>query len=83
VIQPVSNPGPWPAFQRFDYVIRTRPATRDEKIFVRPDDPAANRQRQAILFALRELTGTDGGTTVTGWRRKLAEVAKPEPSGFN
>jgi hypothetical protein len=83
VIQPVSNPGPWPAFQRFDYVIRTRPATLDEEIFLRPDDPGANRQRQAILFALRELTGTDGGTTVTSWRRKLAEVAKPEPSGFN
>jgi hypothetical protein len=83
VIQPVANPGPWPAFQRFDYVIRTRPATLDEEIFERPDNPAANRQRQAILFALRELTGTDAGSTVKSWRRKLAEVAKPEPSGFN
>jgi hypothetical protein len=83
VVQPVANPGPWPAFQRFDYVVRTRPATLDEEIFARPADPSANRQRQAILFALRELTGADAGTTVTSWRRIVAEVEKPQPTGFN
>jgi hypothetical protein len=83
VVQPVGNPGPWPAFQRFDYVVRSRPATLDEEIFARPDDPATSRQRQALLFALRELTGADVGTTVASWRRKVAEVEKLPPSGFN
>jgi len=83
VTQPVTNPGPWPAFQRFDYVVRNRSLTLDEEIFGRPTDAATERQRQALLFALRELTRTEGGTTAVSWRRQLAEVEKPAPNGFN
>ena len=82
VMQPVTNPGVWPAFQRFDYLIRTRPLTLDEEIFGKFNEPSGY-QRQAILFALRELTGTDAGKTATAWRRRLAEVEKHAPSGFN
>jgi hypothetical protein len=83
VVQPVSEPGPWPTFQRFDYLVRTRPATLDEEIFGRRDESTTNSHRQAIVFTLRELTGIDGGRTATGWRRRLAEVEKPAPNGFN
>ena len=83
VIQPVSNPGNWPAFQRFDYVIRTQPLTFEQEIFGKPVEALSSRQRRAVLFALRELTGADAGRTATGWRRRLAEVEKHAPTGFN
>jgi len=83
VTQPVTNPGPWPAFQRFDYVVRVRPLTLDEEIFERRNDAAVSRQRQALLFALRELVGNFVGDNAVDWRRQLAEVEKPAPSGFN
>jgi hypothetical protein len=83
VTQPVSNPGPWPAFQRFDYVVRHRPLTLDEEIFGRPMDTAPEQQRQALLFALREITGRDAGKTALSWRRLMAEVEKPAPNGLN
>jgi hypothetical protein len=83
VPQPVTNPSPWPAFQRFDYLVRTRALTFEEEIFGKVNEPMAGRHRQAIMFALRELTGTDAGRTATAWRRRLAEVEKHAPSGFN
>jgi hypothetical protein len=83
VVQPVSNPGNWPAFQRFDYVVRTQPLTFEQEVFGKPVEPLSSRQRRSVLFALRELTGVDAGRTVTGWRRRLAEVEKHAPSGFN
>ncbi len=81
IVQPVS--GNWPAFQRFDYVVRTQPVTLAQEIFGKPIEPLTVRQRRAVLFALRELTGTDAGRTATAWRRRLAEVEKHAPSGFN
>jgi hypothetical protein len=83
VTQPVHNPGPWPAFQRFDYVVRKRPLTVNEEIFGNIMDAASKRQRQALLFALRELTGKDAGNTAFAWRQMVAEVEKPAPNGFN
>ena len=50
---------PWPDNQRFDYVVRNRPANAAEKIeFARKKNKAVNPEyKQAIVFALRELTG--------------------------
>jgi hypothetical protein len=55
VFQPVVNADPWPSLQRFDYVVRVRPATADERAAVKR--PAARNypQRQAVLYALKEL----------------------------
>jgi hypothetical protein len=52
VFQPVDNADPWPTMQRFDYVVRVRPATAEEKA-----QPAARNypQRQAVLYALKTL----------------------------
>lgn len=64
----------WPEMQRFDFLTRVRPATAEEL--------AAWRQRQqrnqqvnfvsptrdAVLLALRELSGHDLGTSAAAWR---------------
>ena len=53
VMQPEGHFGPGPAFQRYDYVLRSRPATGK-------DLQQRFRQRRAILFALKELIGSAG-----------------------
>jgi hypothetical protein len=55
VMQPVEHHNAWPAHQRFDYVVRERPATNSE-IAVVQRQGAAYPQRAAVLFALNELT---------------------------
>jgi hypothetical protein len=57
VPQPVTNPGKWPAYQRYDYVVRTRYATEDE---LRRNKPRTYPQREAVRWALHEL-GAKGG----------------------
>ncbi|HMF11438.1 MAG TPA: HEAT repeat domain-containing protein [Gemmataceae bacterium] len=63
--QPVPDAKPWPKEQRFDYLVRYREvaaadvaSTNEEKTYP---------QREAVLFALRELTGQDRGTTSAEW----------------
>jgi hypothetical protein len=72
VFQPVSQPGQWPANQRFDYVVRTRPQTLEEQIFNSPAE--RNAQRSAVLFVLRELTGRDAGGSTAAWRRLVKDT---------
>lgn len=54
---------------RFDYVVRTReanaPERRAHKAGIRP---TTYPQREAVLFALRELTGQDAGATTESWQ---------------
>ncbi|HMF16734.1 MAG TPA: HEAT repeat domain-containing protein [Gemmataceae bacterium] len=52
VMQPEVHASPGPAFQRYDYVIRSRSATAK-------DLSQDFRQRGAILFALKELIGKE------------------------
>jgi hypothetical protein len=48
----------WPSFQRFDYLVRTRKLTNDEIKAWNESVPADTYpQRDAVLFALRQLTG--------------------------
>jgi hypothetical protein len=55
--------------QRFDFVLRTRILPR--KVYEKLEEVIADRpsypQRDAILFALRELTGKDAGPTTEAW----------------
>jgi hypothetical protein len=51
---------------RFDFMVRTRPA-RPEEVKHRKPDPAQYEQRDAVLWALRELTGKDPGPTTASW----------------
>jgi HEAT repeat protein len=75
VRQPISQPqalqGPLAApVQRYDYLVRTRPLTKKEiaQLKEQPEDKGDYPQREAVLFALRELTGKDVGKTSEAWR---------------
>jgi len=58
VPQPVDNAGPWPTMQRFDYLVRNTPlpaSTDIEKVRLRYGNDYP--QRDAVLYALKELSG--------------------------
>jgi HEAT repeat protein len=57
-----------PPRQRFDYLVRTRPAGPGELVRLTTDKgPPVSEQREAVLFALRELTGKDPGPSAEAW----------------
>jgi hypothetical protein len=73
VRQPVDKPNHWPENQRYDYLVRTRPANVAD--WKGANEPLAQNQypqREAVLFALRELTGADQGTKTESWEKWLA-----------
>src|SRR5262249_15191781 len=79
VQQPVEKSYPWPPLHRFDYLVRQRPLSQEEIKKFAWTDSEANRfrtarypQREAILFALRELTGKDVGTESEDWAALIA-----------
>jgi hypothetical protein len=73
VTQPVPdvvNGQPTSVNMRFDYFVRLRRATPEEvKPAVKTAPLPSYDQREAVLFALRQLTGKDGGSTTEGWQR--------------
>lgn len=58
VMQEVEDHGPWPKQQRYDYVVYSKELSNEEArdYFQKHQNPD-NKQREAVLFALRELTG--------------------------
>jgi hypothetical protein len=78
VFQPVANHGRlWPAEQRFDYLVRLRPLSKQERIVWQEklkDFGAPPPQTGALLYALRELTGEDPGPTAADWQRLYSPV---------
>jgi HEAT repeats len=58
VPQPVAKADNWPAYQRYDYVVRTRYPTEEE---LRRKEPAAYPQRETVRWAIRELNGGKEG----------------------
>jgi sugar lactone lactonase YvrE len=65
----VKNPGLWPEVQRFDFLVRERPAKPFEILAARKPAPTTTPHQQAVLFALRELTGADPGPTPEDWKK--------------
>jgi hypothetical protein len=65
----------WPEWQRFDYLVRTREMTREEFMAHAKKAPAPERshypQKDAVLFALRELTGRTAGENSADWYEML------------
>jgi HEAT repeat protein len=57
--------------QRFDYVVRTRILTNQqaERMRARTVPKDTYPQRDAVLYALRRLTGQDAGTTTIAWKK--------------
>jgi hypothetical protein len=79
VLQPVAKHGPqWPEEQRFDYLIRLRPLEKKQLVLWQetvPDSRTTSPQREALLFALRELTGEDAGPTAEDWKKVYSPLA--------
>lgn len=67
---PLEAAAPWPKEQRFDFVTRLRPA-RPEEIKETAVKPGNYPQRDAVLYALRGLTGKDAGDSSAKWRELL------------
>jgi hypothetical protein len=67
---PAPAGGPALTEPRFDYVVRVRPLTPAERAQLKtpPADRPTYPQREAVLFALRELTGRDVGDKTTAWQ---------------
>jgi hypothetical protein len=79
VFQSVPNPGKWPAHQRYDYLVRVRPITKAEFNALSPiqtftKTKSLTPQKKAILYALRELTGKDLGTSVKAWQKLFPDA---------
>jgi hypothetical protein len=79
VVQPVPVPNNWPNFQRFDYVVRLRTPTDKELGGLLPAnlEKAKNPSRDAVLFALKELTGKEMGKTSKDWSNVTAALKEP------
>jgi hypothetical protein len=67
----IQNPKQQPTGQmtheRIDYVVRLRPLKDKELKERRQKDPTAYEQREAVLWALRELTGQNPGSASEDW----------------
>ena len=69
VTQPVQDHGPWPAYQRYDYLVTETPTSRWSRDFS-SGDKDEYPQRESVLFALRELTGQDLGPRSIDWKSR-------------
>jgi uncharacterized membrane protein YgcG len=78
VLQPVANHGPlWPADQRFDYLVRLRPVGKKELLLWQEkfeDTKPVSPQKEAVMFALRELTGENPGPAPEDWMRLYSPI---------
>jgi hypothetical protein len=78
VMHSVADPGKWPRLQRFDYLVRQRVLSDDEVARLDKPHAAADKrssypQREAVLWALRELTGEDAGEWAEDWHVLLTD----------
>ncbi|MCI0380039.1 MAG: HEAT repeat domain-containing protein [Gemmataceae bacterium] len=69
VSQPMDAPGPWPKYQRYDYLVRFRPLNAKEQADWRKwkDKTVVSHRNEAILFALGELSRTNFGPRPEDW----------------
>jgi hypothetical protein len=58
---------------RFDYMVRTRVISQAEAAQIRKEagDRTTYPQREAVLYALRKLTGQDAGNTTQAWLERF------------
>ncbi|MBI1917221.1 MAG: HEAT repeat domain-containing protein [Planctomycetes bacterium] len=71
-----------PPHQRFDYVVRQRLLTPVQAAeLLQRRQKGRSTQREAVLFALRELTGKNLGPRAENWLRGLWPEKQPKPDG--
>jgi hypothetical protein len=69
LMQHVAEPKKWPEMQRFDFLVRQRELSAAEVATCQAAETLASYpQREAVLWALRELTGEDHGDRSEDWR---------------
>jgi hypothetical protein len=75
LVQNVPNASPWPNQQRFDFVVRTATLTPAQaKSFqdkLQPKSGTATPYQEAVMLALRGLTGLNAEPTPQAWKRAL------------
>lgn len=77
LMEKVADPVPqWPDTQRFDYLLRTvvmnqKQAEQFTSAFKEKTADVADPYQEAVVTALRALTGVDGGTKAAEWRKAL------------
>jgi hypothetical protein len=81
--QLVKDAKPWPALQRFDYVVRQRPLTPAEVKQRGLHDgsgeqgaPADYPQRGAVLYAIKGLAGQEVSSLAERWKRLVPPVMR-------
>jgi HEAT repeat protein len=78
VLQPIAAAalnGGQPFRTRFDYFVRTRNATAAERRALKTSAPPQTYpQREAVLYALRGLTGVDVGPTTLAWQTRFPQT---------
>jgi hypothetical protein len=78
LLLPVADTEPWPRLQRFDFVIRNVVLTAEQARVYEAKSQSktagAAPNRDAILAALRALTGVDRGNSAAEWRQALPEL---------
>jgi hypothetical protein len=85
MLLPVENADPWPALQRYDFLVRERTLTAAEaeacREALRQGTPGLQGpHRLAYLQALRDLTERDAGFASADWRKMLDLPAKEAPA---
>jgi hypothetical protein len=74
--EPIKTPGTdLVTYPRFDFLVRTRKVKSEEAKDLKAKSTSHHQQREAILFALRELTGVNAGSETIAWA-KLFPSAK-------
>jgi hypothetical protein len=81
VPQPVLKSGAWPVEQRHDYVVRTRKPTRAEQAAFEAN-PYEYPQKEAVLFALRELRREKDGAAEDVSPSREEQPTKPAGKAF-
>jgi hypothetical protein len=68
---PMPNPDPRNPEDRFDFMVRQRPLTpkQTKQLLEMVKMRETYAQKESVLFALRQLTGNDPGTTHEDWLR--------------
>src|SRR5262249_51793558 len=58
LMENVAKPDKWPDVQRFDYLVRQRELSAGEVACLLTTNPSSYPQREAVLWAMRELAGS-------------------------
>jgi hypothetical protein len=80
VFHAAAHPDPWPEVQRFDYLVRVRELSDEEqtkrglKSRRGSVETTSYPQREAVLFALRELHGKDVGDSSSAWKKAIGDA---------